>query len=175
LSRKFGQGGVTADSGLVTRIKVQMSEGAVIDESMTLFWFKNIAANDAAGNTIPFKVDTLSLNLVTDVSMRVDKTVPSTHLLCQNRPNPFNPETTIEYHVPYSLDVTITIYNLQGQEIRKLANGIKQAGIYSVRWDGKNNAGHSVPTGVYFYQLNGKSQIPGKRSLIDTRRMILMK
>ena len=101
--------------------------------------------------------------------------LPEKYCLGQNSPNPFNPETEISFGLPAANNVILKIYNALGEEICTLANGPYGAGYHRIRWDGRNNAGRSVPSGMYFYQLKAKSQIPGKRSLIDTKRMILMK
>jgi hypothetical protein len=76
----------------------------------------------------------------------------------QNYPNPFNPDTWIPYQLKEDSDVTVDIYNMTGQLVRTLELGHKSAGLYvakerAVRWDGKNNDGDKVASGIYFYQL----------------------
>jgi len=73
--------------------------------------------------------------------------------LQQNYPNPFNPRTTIEYHIPESVHVRLTIYDLLGRQIRTLVNTRQQAGHLKTIWDGTD--GHNVPVsaGVYFCQM----------------------
>jgi hypothetical protein len=79
--------------------------------------------------------------------------VPLAYALSQNYPNPFNPETRISYSLPKNAHVTIEIYNTLGQKVRRLVDENKAAGNYDVLWDGRNDAGNVVATGVYFYQL----------------------
>ena len=93
--------------------------------------------------------------------------------LLQNYPNPFNPETWIPYHLDSVTSVTMRIYNLKGELVRSFKIGKQPAGAYlnrekAVYWDGRNNLGQSVASGIYFYQflVDGFSQ---------TRRMSLMK
>jgi len=80
--------------------------------------------------------------------------LPETFHLLQNYPNPFNPATTIRYELPVSRKVTLSIYNLLGQKIRTLVNRTQEAGSYSVVWDGTNNEGKRVPSGIYVYRLD---------------------
>lgn len=88
--------------------------------------------------------------------------VPTITGLGQNYPNPFNPETWIPYQLAESSEVTIRIYNISGQLVRTLHLGRQNAGIYWSRgkaayWDGKNNAGVQIASGVYFYHLQAGS------------------
>ena len=95
--------------------------------------------------------------------------LPSRFQLCQNYPNPFpgrpgrgalpgqgtgNAETIIEYHLPSTHQVTIKIYNTLGQVVRILVDEQKEAGIYLARWDGRNELGQGVASGIYFYVMN---------------------
>ncbi|MEJ2617785.1 MAG: FlgD immunoglobulin-like domain containing protein, partial [Ignavibacteriaceae bacterium] len=73
--------------------------------------------------------------------------------LLQNYPNPFNPETVIGFQIPEANNVTIKIFNSIGQEVRTLLDMQYDEGIHSVIWDGKDNLGKSLSSGVYFYRL----------------------
>jgi len=88
--------------------------------------------------------------------------------LYQNYPNPFNPETWIPYSLGEDIDVTISIYDMQGRLVRNLNLGYEKAGIHRTEWDGRDNNGQSVSSGVYFYTLR-----TGKFS--DTRKMIVVR
>ncbi len=70
-----------------------------------------------------------------------------------NYPNPFNPTTTVEYDLPVSCQVNLKVYNVLGQEVITLVNAMEQAGHKSVVWNGRNNAGEAVASGVYMYRL----------------------
>lgn len=76
---------------------------------------------------------------------------PAGFELSQNYPNPFNPETTIRFQLPQSAQVSLTVYNVLGQQIRTLATGQYPAGVHSVRWDSRDNFGNPVSSGMYFY------------------------
>ena len=83
---------------------------------------------------------------------------PDTTALLANYPNPFNPETWIPYQLAHDTNVTLTIYDIKGAVVRRLDLGHQMAGYYTDRtkaayWDGRNNLGESVGSGVYFYQL----------------------
>jgi hypothetical protein len=88
--------------------------------------------------------------------------------LDQNHPNPFNPTTQIGYQVATDGQVTLKIYDVKGALVRELVDGVQSAGVYTVAWNGTNNAGQAVSTGVYFYRLT-----VGK--FVQTRRMVLLK
>lgn len=83
--------------------------------------------------------------------------------LAPNFPNPFNPETTIQYHLPAVSHVKLEIRNLKGEAIRVLIEEIKQAGHYSVRWDGRDTRGVSVPSGVYIYQIKSAHGVESRK------------
>ena len=99
--------------------------------------------------------------------------IPEETALLANYPNPFNPETWIPYQLATPATVTLTIYDINGQLVRRLAVGHRAAGMYrsrgrAVYWDGRNQLGESVASGLYFYTL-----IAGEFS--GTRRMLILK
>ena len=99
--------------------------------------------------------------------------VPETTALLANYPNPFNPETWIPYQLSKAADVSVTIYALDGSVVRTLALGHQEAGMYKNRsraayWDGKNELGESVASGLYFYTLTAGD-------FSATRRMLILK
>ena len=97
-------------------------------------------------------------------------TNPDEFQLFQNFPNPFNPSTNISYNLGKSERVTLSIFNSLGKQIVTLLNGEYQTGgLYMVTWDGNDNAGMPVASGVYFYQIELAS---GMRS---TKKMFLLK
>ena len=74
----------------------------------------------------------------------------------QNYPNPFNPKTEIRFDLPEATVVDISIYNLMGQKVKTLANKEVSPGYHVMQWDGTNDRGGMVSTGMYFYTLNTK-------------------
>ncbi|MFQ5607469.1 MAG: FlgD immunoglobulin-like domain containing protein [Candidatus Zixiibacteriota bacterium] len=96
------------------------------------------------------------------------RTLPTTFSVMQNYPNPFNPRTIIAYDLPVEAQVTISIYNSLGRQIRVFDEGDRPAGSYEVAWDGSDNNGYQVSSGLYFYKV-----VAGKFSA--SRKMILLK
>jgi len=97
-----------------------------------------------------------------------NKTVPLTFELQQNYPNPFNPITTIEYSIDKNYHVQLNIYNLLGQRIRILVDEMQTAGFHSIQWNGRDNQGVSLASGLYIYQLKTE-----KKTL--QRKLMLLK
>ena len=98
---------------------------------------------------------------------------PKETVLLANYPNPFNPETWIPYQLAQDADVQISIYDINGALVRQLDLGYQQAGYYTNRsraayWDGRNEFGEHVATGIYFYQLQADNM-----SLL--RKMVILK
>ncbi|MFQ5499251.1 MAG: T9SS type A sorting domain-containing protein [Candidatus Zixiibacteriota bacterium] len=96
-----------------------------------------------------------------------DPPLPNRIALHQNYPNPFNEGTTIAFELKYSLPVTLELFNILGQHIRTLASGkILSAGGNSIEWDGRNQKGNAVASGVYFYRLTAGNQTATKKMLL---------
>jgi hypothetical protein len=92
--------------------------------------------------------------------------VPGTFELANNYPNPFNPSTNIRYGVPHDSHVSLVIYNVLGQKVNGLVDMQRSAGRYDVVWDGRDDAGQSVGTGVYFYRLQAGETVLVKKMLL---------
>lgn len=94
--------------------------------------------------------------------------VPKTFALGQNAPNPFNPSTRINYALPVAGNVRIEVFNILGQKVKVLADGYEEAGYKSVVWDGKDDQGSQVASGVYLYRINALN-------FSDIKKMTLLK
>ncbi len=100
---------------------------------------------------------------------QIGNEITTDYRLEQNYPNPFNPTTNIVYSLPKATSVSIVIYNSLGQEVTKLLNNQQQsAGQYNISWNGKDNSGRSLASGIYFYQLQ-------TQDLTLTKKMMLIK
>ena len=91
--------------------------------------------------------------VVTAVETSDQVSIPQAFALAQNAPNPFNSNTVIRFALPQPSQVELTIYNLLGQPVAVLVQGPSAAGTFSVRWDGRDQTGHELTSGVYLYQL----------------------
>jgi hypothetical protein len=100
-----------------------------------------------------------------------DENVPQVTkvILNQNYPNPFNPSTTISFSLPENSSVELDIYNIKGQKVRSLLDDQRDKGSYSIVWNGKNDNGNSVSSGIYFYKLEANNR------MIDTKKCVLLK
>jgi hypothetical protein len=101
--------------------------------------------------------------------------IPSSHQLYQNYPNPFNAGTTITFTVPDPSYVTLKIYNLLGQEIRTLLSANQYPGLINARWDGTNNAGHHVASGVYFYRFEATNLNDPGQAFVQVNKMMMLR
>jgi FlgD Ig-like domain/Domain of unknown function (DUF5122) beta-propeller len=108
------------------------------------------------------------VNIETGVNSNGETSLPANYRLLQNQPNPFNAGTLIKYEIPEAGRVSIKIYNLAGQEILEIMNAVQPPGRYQINWNGRDNAGRLVPSGIYVYKLlaNGFE---------ETRKMTFMK
>lgn len=98
-----------------------------------------------------------------------DDATPTSFALHTNVPNPFNPQTMIQYDVPAGgADVSISIYDVSGRLVRDLVNQHRAAGRWSVQWNGEGARGERVASGVYFYRMRAGS-------FVDTKKMVLLK
>jgi hypothetical protein len=104
--------------------------------------------------------------------------LPEKYSLCQNYPNPFNPTTNIKFTLKWRSDVRISIYNLLGQEVAKLVEGIQDGGTYQLKWEGKTLSGEIVTSGLYFLKMKAKAtevHFGKKDSFERTIKMTILK
>ncbi|HUX60026.1 MAG TPA: T9SS type A sorting domain-containing protein [Ignavibacteriaceae bacterium] len=106
--------------------------------------------------------------MLTGIKGNLTNTIPSKYELNQNYPNPFNPTTNIQYVLPKQGEVSLNIYNILGQMVRSLVNNVQSAGVHLVTWDGANQAGQKVTSGIYFYKLSAGN-------FVNVKKMIMLK
>jgi len=94
--------------------------------------------------------------------------LPAKFVVFQNYPNPFNPSTTIKYDLPKRSRVIATIYDILGNHIKTIVNGMQSAGRKSLTWNGKDKQGNNVTSGIYFYQIKAAG-------FSKTNKMIMIK
>lgn len=139
-----------------------------LDEAGALYNYRNIEEDRSFGMHNPrFTVGLLYLSigkLGGTVSIDdLNSELPSTYALSNNYPNPFNPTTTINFSIPEQTNVKVIIYDALGNQVDVVANEVKSAGNYSVKWNAVNYA-----SGIYFYKLETDN-------FVQVRKMVLMK
>ncbi len=128
-----------------------------------------VEAYDAYGNSDADSLEIKFRNgIVSNVDDDLENQVPEEFILRQNYPNPFNSGTVIEFTVPSVSNVVLKVYDLLGREVKTIASGSFQKGVHRFSWNGTNDMGISVGSGVYIYRLKA-----GKR--IQIRKMVMIK
>lgn len=149
LTVNFNTSGISTNTSFIERIRV--------------------SSNDILN---PNKFITIILNVTAPVGIDenegVDRQIPAAFALHQNFPNPFNPETNIQYELPEAAFVSLNIFNVRGQEVRRLLSQQQSAGVKQISWNSQDNWGKNVPSGIYFYQLQAGN-------FIKIRKMILLR
>lgn len=102
------------------------------------------------------------------------KELPNEFKIIGNYPNPFNPVTNIKYTIPYNCDVQIKIYDLMGSEVRTIREFVQSSGKHEIMWDGKNNEGIRVSSGIYIYTLKAMS-VENNLEYSASSKLILLK
>jgi lysophospholipase L1-like esterase len=123
-----------------------------------------------AGGRYFYKLEDVDGNGIVTVHgpVAVEIALPKTFVLEQNYPNPFNPTTHIRYALPRASQVTLAIYNSLGQEVRRLVDRRQSAGYHLVMWDGRDERGKPVPSGIYHYRLQAGD-------FVTTKKMVMAK
>ncbi len=165
---------VTSEDGYVSAVWADLDQKTVVEAGDRI----EISVLDEDGTIVsgPFErtVQTTDIhNAYMNVQMRVGDVRPQETILGQNFPNPFNPETWIPYELSRDSNVVIKIYDVSGHTVRELNLGHKSTGSYMTNstaayWDGKNEAGEHVSSGIYFYSLQ-------TADFSATRRMVILK
>ena len=120
---------------------------------------------DSNSNILAIDVDSPVTAVVAE---RQPDLLPKVFALEQNYPNPFNPETIIRYALPKAAPVRIAIYNLLGQQVKKLVDKEQLPGFHQVHWDGTNDAGLKLASGLYVYRMEAGQ-------FVKIRKMMMLK
>jgi len=124
--------------------------------------------NACVDDTVSFAIDNLRMTHGSTDVVGIDSDFPevaSQFQLSQNYPNPFNPTTTFSYVVPRSSEVAIAVYNIRGELVRTLESGYQNAGRHQVVWNGMDNSGEIMSSGIYIYSLTSASHTISKQML----------
>jgi hypothetical protein len=125
-------------------------------------------------NVNTYNLDNVNVTMSPSSPTSVDGSgvVPEKFALDQNYPNPFNPSTKISYALSAPSVVTLSVYNVLGQEVATLFNGTSAAGTFEIVWNGKDNFGRLVSSGVYMYKLHATA---GATEFTQAKKMLLLK
>ncbi|MCH7938800.1 MAG: fibronectin type III domain-containing protein [Candidatus Marinimicrobia bacterium] len=132
--------------------------------SIDTTYYYRITAMDSSGNESDYSAEVSA----TVLSVVDGMLVPGQYALRQNYPNPFNPSTMIRFDLPEASRVQLIIYDAMGREVRTLLWGEQSAGYQSVNWDGADDRGQPVSSGIYFYRLQAESYS-------ETMKMVLLR
>jgi hypothetical protein len=137
--------------------------------------FQSAPANlTVAPGTLSVGSVDLALNPSAATSVRTAPAAPAAFSLRQNYPNPFNPSTRIAYAVPAVASVSLRIYNVLGQVVATLVNGVVNQGQHETVWNGTDNNGKSVASGIYFYRLDA-APAAGGSAFRSMKKMVFLK
>lgn len=139
-----------------------------------LIWFEEVAHfpfyEDPAGfNAAMIDVVLARTQDVTTVVEGQRVSLPGRPGLNQNFPNPFNRETVIRFSLPTGADVELAVLNLAGQRVATLVEGVREAGVHAVKWDGRDNRHQPLASGIYLYRLRTG------RHAVETRKLVLVR
>jgi photosystem II stability/assembly factor-like uncharacterized protein len=156
-------GGEVTKELLPANLTFRLSLGAIRQDKV-----QNIGSNNLVLFTIqPGTQAAMEIMLPDEIAKMIGELdVPKEFAVFQNFPNPFNPSTTIVYHVADASTVHVEIYNSMGQLVRELISGTQDPGVYAVRWDGRNNDGVTVSSGMYFCRVGSAGSVMSKRMLL---------
>jgi hypothetical protein len=156
---------VGANADIVYGLSLAVRQGHVLNESPGTLYLRPVYALTTN--------DRFTFNPTIVLGVPVGE-LPVAYRLYQNYPNPFNPATTIKYELPVQSTVTLTIYTILGQKVKTLVSGVEDAGVKQVQWDGRNERGLGVATGVYFYRLEARA-VSGNASFTQVKKMLLLR
>jgi len=160
LSVNDGNGNTSTATYLVTVPKSQNGNPAVDDGPA-------YTVNGSCGSASAKISDASSIESSYEVAL------PESYALGQNYPNPFNPSTTVSFALPEAGSVTLKVYSETGQLVATLAEAEMNVGRYAISWDGRNQTGATVASGVYFYRLVAR-KASGEAAFTETKRMVFV-
>ena len=146
-----------------------LPQDSIPNQPMQIVFRTNINLDFKSAGTIDTLISNyICYNYLTPIDVSDYQFIPKEFSLSQNYPNPFNPETTIRYKILSDMIVSLFITNVLGQKVRTLVDSKQVGGNHSVIWNGRDDLGNELSSGVYFYNL-----IAG--DLMDTKKLTLIK
>ncbi len=162
-----GSGGAYNYSAATLNITDSGSRVITMPYDFSYVWYDPDAPSNATGR-VNMLNDILSYFGVAGNPIDISGVVPGAAFSVSNFPNPFNPSTSIEYTMPKRGHLSLKVFNVRGELVRTLINGVRDQGSDRVVWDGTNDAGRQVSSGVYFYEARTGDKV-------EVRKMALVK
>ena len=174
------------ETAIITLNSLQINENSMIESKINSF-SKTIKFGDCNGTLGGFQADTDGDEVCNDIDQCPDEGIdtttdpkpvesngclntithlnlfPANYSISQNYPNPFNPTTLVDIHLPEKENLNVSIFNVTGRLVNILLNKNVEAGSYTVSWNGKDQLGQTVPTGIYFMKVVSGDQIVTKK------------
>jgi hypothetical protein len=150
----------------------------IIDLDVLSATYYRVTARDNAGNESDYSGSTWTTSGPVAKYANEEQeeaTLPQSFALHQNYPNPFNPSTEIKYDLPEQGQVVLSIFNVVGQKVRTLVDESKEAGYHRIVWDGKDDVGNGVASGIYLYRIDVTSQNARSKSFSAVRKLTLLR
>ncbi|MCK5050780.1 MAG: T9SS type A sorting domain-containing protein [Candidatus Cloacimonetes bacterium] len=122
----------------------------------------SLTVSDGTNTDTEIKVDYINVSFTGIES----ETISLETILLSNYPNPFNPTTTISFSISNESKIDISIYNIKGQKVKTLMNESFEKGSHSIIWDGEDETGNSVSSGIYYYKLKMNGKIEAVRKCL---------
>ena len=158
----FSTQAITDDEG---EAKFSISHATLVSSGQAI----TATVTDEGNNTSEFGACIpVSENTAGTIVAEEPDSAPARFLLLPNYPNPFNRGTSIHFSLPAGGTVELTVFNLAGQQVAALVNGNRPAGAHTINWDGRDDHGHALASGVYLYRLQANSQV-------QTRKLLLLR
>lgn len=158
-----GQVGGVSGQGMAARILFDIGSYP-LEAFLSELGIEDVSGFDSRGDTIEFRV--ARDVVVTDIANTQEPSIPTEAILYPNSPNPFNPATAIRYDLPGHTHVSLKIFDQLGKAVRTLVDERQQSGMYTVSWDGRDQFGRQVASGIYIYLLKTDRYMKGRRMLL---------
>ena len=159
--------------GDLIHVTYELADGASLPDQVTFYFglanLPGTSMDPELLNVVCGYPDADNPVAVSTSAMGIDgnETIPDEFALNQNYPNPFNPSTQISFDVPQGGEhIMLNIYNILGQNVSILVNGVMNPGTYTMEWNATDEVGNPVASGIYFYELRSSSFIARKKMLL---------
>ena len=156
----------TEFSGSILTTPISLMVGQVLP-GITQYNFKGVLDDIRIYNyALSYNTIQTLYDFVSDVEDELENQTPQQFNLVQNYPNPFNSQTNIQFEIPIDSKIRVEIFNILGQKVRTLLNDQKSPGYYSINWNGENDFGEAVNSGIYLLKLSTEKYSSAKKMVL---------